>query len=47
MKRVGYMLVAVVALTGGVAYMDFSPARADGTSKMLHAACAIHFSRRS
>jgi Cytochrome P460 len=32
MKRVGYMLVAVVALTAGVAYMEFSPARAAGAA---------------
>jgi hypothetical protein len=32
MKRIGYMLVAVVALAGGVAYMGFSPARAGGAA---------------
>src|ERR1700722_12334254 len=32
MKRIGYLLVAVVALTGGVAYMVFSPARAGGAA---------------
>jgi Cytochrome P460 len=29
MRQIGYMLVAVVALTGGVSYMSLAPARAD------------------
>jgi hypothetical protein len=32
MKRIGYVLVAVVSLTAGVAYMGFSPARAGGAA---------------
>jgi hypothetical protein len=30
MKQIGYMLIAVVALTGAVAYMSRAPARAEG-----------------
>jgi hypothetical protein len=32
MRRIGYMLVAAIALTGGVAYMSLAPALADGTA---------------
>jgi hypothetical protein len=32
MKRIGYMLVAVVALTGAMGYMSLPPARADGAA---------------
>jgi hypothetical protein len=32
MRRIGYMLVAIVALTGGVAYMSLAPAHADGAA---------------
>ena len=32
MKRIEYMLVAVVALTGGVGYMSLAPAHADGAA---------------
>jgi hypothetical protein len=32
MKRIGYLLVAVAVLMGGVAYMGFSPARAAGVA---------------
>lgn len=32
MKRIGYMLFAVVALTGGAVYMSLAPARADGAA---------------
>jgi hypothetical protein len=32
MTRIGYMLAAVVALTGGVAYMGLVPAHADGAA---------------
>jgi hypothetical protein len=31
MTRTGYMLAAVAALTGGVAYLSLAPAQADGT----------------
>src|SRR3984957_5121559 len=31
MRRIGYLLVAASALTGGVAYMSLAPAQADGT----------------
>jgi hypothetical protein len=32
MKHMGYMLIAVVALTGAVGYMSLAPARADGAA---------------
>jgi hypothetical protein len=32
MKRIGYILASVVALTGGVVYMSLAPARADGVA---------------
>jgi hypothetical protein len=32
MRRIGTILVALIALTGGVAYLSFAPARADGTA---------------
>jgi hypothetical protein len=32
MKRVGYMLLAVISLTGAVAYTGFAPAHADGAA---------------
>ena len=30
MRRIGYLMVAAIALTGGVAYMSLAPAHADG-----------------
>jgi len=30
MKRIGYMLVAVIGLIGGIAYISLPPANADG-----------------
>jgi Cytochrome P460 len=35
MRRIGTMLVALIALTGGVAYMSLAPARADGAAAPL------------
>jgi hypothetical protein len=32
MRRIGTILVAVIALTGALAYMSLAPARADGTA---------------
>src|SRR6202042_613853 len=32
MRRIGTILVALIALTGGVAYLSLAPARADGTA---------------
>lgn len=32
MRQIGYMLVAVVALTGGAVYMSLAPARADSAA---------------
>jgi hypothetical protein len=32
MRRIGYVLVAIVALTGAVAHMSLAPAHADGTA---------------
>src|SRR5277367_6128355 len=31
MRRIGYMVVVAIALTGGVAYMSLAPAHADGS----------------
>jgi Cytochrome P460 len=35
MRRIGYMLAAVMALSGGVAYLHLSPARADAAAVPL------------
>jgi hypothetical protein len=35
MKRIGYMLVAVVALTGAVGYLRLAPARADRAAEPI------------
>jgi hypothetical protein len=32
MKQIGYMVIAIAALTGGAAYMSLAPARADGAA---------------
>lgn len=31
MRRIGFLLVAAIALTGGAAYMSRAPAQADGS----------------
>ena len=32
MKRIGYVLVAIGVLTGGLIWVSFAPARADGAA---------------